>query len=66
MNRYEEINEEVNRAYEELKNKEKSKLKNQLILESLNSTIINAEMYLLRYATLSQLVRSNVSFSQLC
>jgi hypothetical protein len=66
MNRYEEIKEEVNRAYEELKKKEKSKPKNQLILESLNSTIINAERYLLRHTTFSQLVRSNISFSQLC
>jgi len=66
VNRYEEIKEEVNRAYEELKKKEKSKLKNQLILESLNSTIINAERYLLRHETFSQLVRSNISFTQLC
>jgi len=66
MNRYEEIKEEVNQAYEELKRKEKSKSKNQLILESLNSTIINAERYLLLYNTFSQLVKSNISFSQLC
>ncbi len=66
MNRYEEIYEEVKRASEELKKKEKSKHKIQLILESLNSTIINAERYLLRHETFSQLARSNIYFSQLC
>ena len=66
MNRYDEIKEEVNRGYEVLREKEKSKPKNQLILESLNPTIVNAERQLFRWKELNKTITKNISFSQLC
>jgi hypothetical protein len=62
---FEEIQEEVHKEFELLGKREKSKLKHQLIIEALNETIIDSELWLIRWRKHIEIFRKHIFFSQL-
>jgi len=65
MGSFEEIQEEVHNEFELLRKLEKSKPKYQLIIEALNDTLINSELWLIRLKKQIEVFRKHVFFSQL-